>query len=189
VGSHIDGCDAADGVKRDARRVLDLVDDAPHSRVGVSQLDALRRVWNRIHSPVNAPQQADMKDGLVRMLASGVENGVPVCATGRLMRIVGTLDGTDAQDIVSLKPSWAVNAELGNLSTAIRSRVLREASDADRKAYESVDNNGGAAAQRLFDSMRDALVAKTRTDYVDSGIMTQSALDIRLQPYVDALEP
>jgi hypothetical protein len=176
-------------VKHDARRVLGLVDDSAHSRVGVSQLDALRRVWDRIHNPVNADRRDDMKDSLVQMLASGVEDGVAVCATGRLMRIVGALDGTDAEDIVSLKPTWAVDAELGSLSAAIRQRVLDEAPAADRLAYEQDAGTQSAGAALLFDAMRDELVAKASSDYVAPGLMTQDALDIRLQPYLEALEP
>jgi hypothetical protein len=188
VRTYIELSGLSDDVKRDAVRVLELLDDATHSRLGVSQKDALGAVWARIHDPVNADNREGMKQTLVQMLASGVEHDVPVCSTGRLMRIVGALDGADAEDIVRIRPAWAVQEELGTLSAKVREDVLAGASEPERRAYET-DTGNAAHGEMLFERMRDALVAKTHEDYVESGLMTEAALALRLEPYIAALEP
>ena len=57
-----------------------------------------------------------MKEILALQLASGIEHGLIVCSRGRIIRVAGTLDQTDAGDILNIKPTWAVESELGDLA-------------------------------------------------------------------------
>jgi hypothetical protein len=108
-------------VKEDAFRVLESLNDAEHSGLEISERAALNAVWAKISSlPGGDKRDAkrDAKDILVQQLASGVEQGAIVCSTGKIARIMGTMDGLS--EGAQLKPMWAVREEIGSLAAKIR---------------------------------------------------------------------
>ena len=116
--------DASPAAKADALAVLDTLGTSQHSTLGTSEREALDKVWNRIR---NLPDEAarNAENILVAQLASGVERGHVVCSTGKIARIVSTLDGI--VDEPAIKPMWAVREEIGSLAA----RVRDEHGDAD----------------------------------------------------------
>lgn len=103
---HVLDSEALPDAKADAVAVLDALTD--------DNRDVLSRVWSKIQT-LEAPK--DAADILVGQLASGVEHGSVVCASGQAARIVGALDGLTES---FLKPLWAVREEIGTLAASAR---------------------------------------------------------------------
>ena len=55
---------------------------------------------------------------LANQLDSSIENGHVVCSSGRIARIIGTLDGINDNMTLS-RPVWAIREEIGNLAAKI----------------------------------------------------------------------
>ena len=157
----------ADGLsadeKVDALRVLDdLNDGTAHSRLGVTEADALKLVWARIQGNGDRDVRANLTETLGKQLASALEHGSVVCSTGKIARIVGTLDGTD-ESMAALRPMWVLKDEIASAAGAIRDNVLKEAPADQRRAYE------GGGCERLEDEMREQLAAHVLGEYVRLG--------------------
>lgn len=157
----------ADGLsadeKVDAVRVLDdLNDGTAHSRLGVTEAEALKLVWARIQGNGDRDVRANLTETLGKQLASALEHGSVVCSTGRIARIVGTLDGTD-ESMAALRPMWVLKDEIASAAGAIRDSVLKEAPADQRRAYE------GGGCERLEDEMRAQLTAHVLGEYVRLG--------------------
>lgn len=110
--------DATPDVKMDAYTTLDSLNDLHHSTLGVSEKSALDKVWSRIRS-MEPDARRDATHILVSQLASGVEHGNVVCSTGKIARILATLDGLEGTDPV-IKPMWAVKEEIASLAAKVR---------------------------------------------------------------------
>jgi hypothetical protein len=119
--------------KFDALRVLDRLSDVMNESMGASDLSSLRVVWSRVKEEREVGRSADMIEILGKQLASGVEHGTVVCSTGRISRIVGTLEGLE-ESAVSARPMWAVRSEIASLA----SRVRNEYASSDIEGQEAV---------------------------------------------------
>src|SRR6185295_9520863 len=90
---------------------LDVLDqihniNASHIGTGLSEMEILRLVWQRIKHPLNHAQQNDLKESLAMQLGDCKPNGVIMCITGRITRVLQSLECIDAENIVDLKPLW-----------------------------------------------------------------------------------
>lgn len=103
--------------RADAFYTLDSLGDLQHSTLGTSERQALGKVWNRIQQ-MDPEMQRNAKAMLLSQLASGVEHGNVVCSTGKIARILGTLDGFDVDE--PIKPMWAVKEEIASLAAKTR---------------------------------------------------------------------
>jgi hypothetical protein len=110
--------DASATVKSDALAVLDTLSNQTHSTLETSEREALNKVWTTIESFEDS-KKSDARQVLVGQLASGVEDGAVVCSTGKIARIVGTLDGL-TPEVPDMKPTWALREEIGTLAAKIR---------------------------------------------------------------------
>jgi hypothetical protein len=108
-----------DTERQRAYAVLESLSDAPHSKLDMSERQALRATWATIQALPQDDIRANARETLVKQLASGVEDDQVVCSTGKIARIVGTLDGI-AQEQPGLRPMWAVKDELGTLAARVR---------------------------------------------------------------------
>jgi hypothetical protein len=109
VRAYILDCESTEETKRNALETLDSLSDVAHSVLGMSEQDALHRVWGSVDE--------DTKAILVTQLASSVENGSVVCSTGKMGRMVGTFDGIHETPI---RPLWAIREEIGSLAASMR---------------------------------------------------------------------
>jgi hypothetical protein len=53
-------------------------------------------------------KQKNVKETLVKQMASGVEDGTLVCSTGKISRLIGTLDGIERDGHIEARPMWTV---------------------------------------------------------------------------------
>lgn len=103
----------SDKEKIDAIHVLSKLKDSTHSSYNVTELEVLGGVWDKVK------KNKDHSEILFKQLASGVEDGYVVCSSGKIARIMGTLDGIDDTQ-VQTRPMWVVREELGTLAAKIR---------------------------------------------------------------------
>ena len=131
--------DLSDKEKVDALHVLNKLQDTSHSSYNVSEIEVLSGVWNKVKN------NKDHSEILFKQLASGVEHGSVVCSSGKIARIISTLDGID-ESITQTRPMWVVREELGNLAARIRNDVpdsLEAAKQFEKEATDQYINKLG----------------------------------------------
>lgn len=137
-----------DAVKEDARRVLQQLHGrelGAHSTYGTTERGALATVWKRIRDEERPDVRDNLTETLGKQLASAIEHGSPVCSSGKIARIVGTLDGTANE--AAAAPMWAVREEIASLAA---------------KVSEEGERDGASD-----DQQRDAFVRRARQEYID----------------------
>ena len=161
-----DTLDVTDQQRAEALACLgSLRDDTEHSALGISEVESLGRVWQCLES-------APSKEMLVKQLASGMECGLPVCSTGKIARIVGTLDGIEAPVSLSpIRPLWAIQDELTTLAASVRTDVLRTASAQHREEYET-----GGYETVLESTMKEQFDRRALEEYVETLGMSRDVL-------------
>jgi len=154
-----------------AMRVVNSLSNANHSRYNQSEKDVFQKVWLRIHDPMNADRKNELIKVFAQNLASGVENGSVVCSTGKIVRMMGALDGIDKEYEEKgglLKPEWAIRQEISDKAALIREQF---------ESRGDADNVTG---------MQSELRRVTEEDYVKAGILNALEHDKILQPYLEA---
>ena len=190
VAEYIDSSDLTKTQKDNARRVLSSLNDSEHSRYGRSEKEALALVWDRIHQPVNDNTREDMKKILAQQLESGVEYGSTVCSSGKIARIVSSLEAVDQEDIVHLKPEWALTEEIANSTAMVRQAKYAGLNEQEKAAFDTIEPTPDqqVIAEQIQGEMVRELHDKCQKDYVDSGMLSSDALAVKLTPYTAALQ-
>jgi hypothetical protein len=108
--------DIPEDIRADAVHFLsENVDDEHHAGVNTSTKKALDVVWQRIQNIEDPELKGNALDTLARQMADGYNHGHVVCPTGRIARILGSLDGV-VDDVQPVKPSWAIKEEIASLA-------------------------------------------------------------------------
>ena len=165
------------------RDVMQSLKGWQHSRYNRSEKDVFNLVWSRINDTINKDRRDDMIYVLAQNIESAHEHGHVVCSTGKIVRMLGSLEGMDAKSdqMQALKPEWAIDEEIGTLAAKVRTEVLSASTDSERTAYEKAHPE-----ETLSAKMKDALIAKCKSQYVEAGILDQSMLDAKLETYLSA---
>lgn len=80
-----------------------------HVATDLNETEIIRLVWQRIHHPINHINLADLKESLLLQLADCyLTDESVVCVTGRITRILQTLECLDVEKLIDLKPTWAI---------------------------------------------------------------------------------
>lgn len=144
-------------VLTDAFRVLvSLVPDQIVS-IGCSQLDVLHATKSKIDSVGNKTVKNNLVETLGKNLASGIERDHVVCSTGKIARIVSTLEGTDLVKNKSV-PIEVVRREIASLASKIRQDILGKVSQEEIVAYNESSVSGlGAKMRTRFEQEADKI--------------------------------
>lgn len=162
----------------DSFRVLaSLVPDKIES-MGCSQLDVLNATFRKIRSVENQSLRANLIETLGNNLASGIEHDHVVCSTGKIARIVSTLEGTDLVENKSV-PIEVIRREIGTLAFIVRADVLSEVADSDRNAYNSC-----TTVHALSDQMKERFRAQAHETYVVGLGLSPKVLWPLLEVYI-----
>jgi len=166
---------AKNAKRNDAIKVLDSISRGivPVSHVNKTESEVLNLVWNRIHDPKNQNLRETMKENLVDALADAVEHGKVQCSTGKINRMVDSLNVADA-DII-LRNTAMVNTEITNKIGKIRQDVYDNLSKDDQDLVDSVDDNETAA--KFKNTVEHNLKNAVKTEYVDTNIIKQDIAD------------
>ena len=177
-GSILDNGSITDAVASDALKVADSLTELHHSTFGISEKEALVAVWDKVKGIEDPTVRKNVTETLAKQLASGVEHGEVVCSTGKIARIVSTLDGVAGLGNEEAKPMWALKEEIGNLAAKVRQSHLDRMSARDQVAYEQGDL-APDAMQADFRQSAHAL-------YVDQLKMSRDIIAPLVESYAQA---
>lgn len=119
----------------DARSVLRRLSSEPHTGFGASEKDVLSLVWTTIGEVENTDVRQNLIETLGLQLADSLENGLQVCSTGKISRIISAVEGVDEVKVTATKPVWAINSELGSLAAKIREDYMQTAGQEKADEY------------------------------------------------------
>lgn len=169
--------DVSSQERKDALRVLDRMKSGiVHGRLGMTEEEALDRVMARIDDPINADRRDNLLETLIKSLATGVEDGEVVCSTGRIMRVVGALDGADAGELFHLKSDHVVDEEVRHLVARTRDEALTELEGKDRMGYDEDD-------PEVMERIRQVIRERVEREY--SSVLQPAVLAQKLAPLLE----
>jgi hypothetical protein len=154
--------------KSSFERVCNSFSDLKHSKYDKSEKQIFNLVFNKIQN------NNDFLDIFIDNILSCIESDVIVCSTGKIMRMLSTLDIIDS-DTPTLKPDWVIKNEISQ----IISKTINDLSTSQKAEYNS-DNN-----ENIVDLIQTRVRAKCNNDY--KNILDPSVLDIYLQDYFQYL--
>jgi hypothetical protein len=169
--------------KSDAIKALDSIERnfIPVSHVGKTDSEILTLVWNRIHDDVNNDNRQNIKENLSDYLAECVEYGKVCCATGRVNRIVDSLNAVDPD--VQLRSTSMINTELMNKAAIIRNKKYEQLSEEDRKKVDDVNDND---VSTMFNKELKTEINETiKKEYIDSGILRDDVAQKMVGKWID----
>lgn len=120
------------------RVLVSLVPDQISS-IKCSQMDTLYLLTKKLDSIKDETLKKNAYETLGKNLESGIEHGKIVCSTGKVSRIISTLEGLDIGMQKSI-PMDVVKKEIANLSSKVRTDILNEASERNRISYDTMDS-------------------------------------------------
>lgn len=168
---------AKNDIKRNAIKSLRHIERNGNdklSSIGISEKEALKLVWERIKQQ----QYNDAMNILVNQLANMQNNDITVCSTGRLTRIIDTLNGID--EMVNIRPIYAINEEMMLKSAKIRDDYIKELSEDVQKRFEE-----GTNSDQEDDMVRSRIRDVLYKDYVDSGILTIDRFNSEVNKWIN----
>lgn len=155
---------------------LDSLGEAIHSRYDKSEQDVFSMIWNRIKD------NADMTKILEDNLSSAIEDGLVVCSTGKIMRMLSTLDVLDEQT-PDLKPTWAIRNELAQIVSSEIKNTLQTFDKLHNDAYHSIEPSE-EQEQMVFkvnEKIKSNVIKRCLTEYVTPKLLTESVLMFELE--------
>ena len=166
------------------RVVVSLVPDKISS-VGCSQMDVLNATFKKIQKIEDTTLRKNLIESLGKNLASGVERGNVVCSTGKIGRIITTLEGVESKElgdegstkIQKSVPIGVIRNEISTLASKIRNDVLSESSEKDVTDYNNLPNS------KLSDVMNNRFRGEVKRIYVDELHLSEKVLNPIIDTY------
>lgn len=150
--------DMSEKDRLNALEVIEKLSTSKHSSLDVSETDALSLVWQKINNTSDQTLQNNLKETLGKQLASAYENGHVVCSTGKIARILGTLDGVEDNTTTPMKPMWVIKEEIGNLAAKVRDNHISQNQQNEEKMKQDFENQ----ARNLYINqlgLRDSIIS------------------------------
>ena len=172
----------------DVKTVLQSLKTLQHSKFNMSEQDAFNLVWSRINDPINASRKKEMVQVLAQNVASGVEHSLVVCSTGKIMRIVGSLDSLDlGNNIELLKPEWAIKDEIGRIASRIRTEVYENSFERERDAFDKFNPSREQEEDviKMVSHMKEQFIIEVERYYVNTRILTREKMQNIIEPYLE----
>lgn len=174
-----------------ALRALDFINKTNASVSSLDQArekDVLNLVWDRINHPQNQHRRQDLINSLIFQLEdfypSDAPNTGPICAQGRVARVLQTLEGIDANpELVQTKPMWAVRDEINTIAANIRTQILDEATPEEQDAYNQDQDGSTDITKRI----KGEIAKKIKEEYVNSGLYEDKEIKPILEPVMEAI--
>jgi hypothetical protein len=171
--------------KRNALLTLEKIKQNSNmvSSLGKTEQEVANIVWSRINHADNAEYTQQLKENFCDYLAESVENKKVCCPTGRVNRMVDSLNTVDA--LVTLKSTSMINQELMNKAGVIRNRLYDELSDDDRKKVDSIETSDVATS--FADNTKNAIIKMVNDEYVRTGILNEETATKLTSQWIDAI--
>lgn len=171
--------------RTDALNALEVIEKSclPLSFTDLKESEALSIVWNRICQTTDSGILKTLKENLGDELAECIEHDKPVCPTGRISRIIDTLNGVD-QNVV-IKSSFMINDEMMTKASQIRDQAYDQLTDQQKADVDSLAPNDYQKqwTQQLKDKIKQTLF----DDYVKTNILLESAFDTTVDQWINEI--
>ena len=154
----IENNDLSVKTKEDALFVIEKLGDSKHSSFNVTEREALAMVWDKIGKTDDPIVRTNLKETLAKQLASSIEHGNIVCSSGKITRIMSTLDGVSNEPT---RPTWAIREEIGTLANKLRDKYTVELGDTP------------AAGQRI----REEFTKQVSEEYIEKLGMSKKIIE------------
>ena len=161
--------------------VLNEIYNFNHNHVasGLREMEILRLIWQRIKNPINHDKLTDLKMSLLMQLVDCKPNGTLMCLTGRVTRMLQTLECIDNEHIVDLKPLWAIKEQIGDYCSRYYDKLLKKIPPNYTNAQESFNRT---PEQKILTTnfnncLKKNLNQKFKIMYIDTKILTSEQLN------------
>jgi hypothetical protein len=169
--------------KKDALKALDAMErnDMPLSSTQMKEVDTLALVWERMQQKQHEENRDMLKSNFVNELAECIEFGEPVCSTGRVSRVLDTLNQVDSA--VNIKPSYVLTNEMLSKAANLRDNMMKEMTPHECELINSEGNN--VIQNKFEEDFKNKLREVLGKDYVESGLISQAHLDRELGKWLE----
>ena len=163
----------------DAHNVVTSLVPDEYSGTGVTQTEILGLVLWKI-STLGKQIKEGVEETLGKRMASGIERGSSVCATGKISRCLSVFEGVleDTQKSVSIN---VVKKEIAQLAAKVRDDFLSELGPMGVEAYCS-ELSVPEYSQRMAEDLR----RRVKEQYVTKLNFSHSVIDPLVDVYADA---
>ena len=160
----------------DVFEVITSLTSDEYSDTGLTQIQILDLALKKTQS-LDATVSSGVQETLCKRLATGIEDGKTVCATGKVARIVSVFEGVDdkSQKAVSIP---YVEREIAQMAAKVRDDFLERVGPVGRKAYESTQS-----VPEYGTSMATILKEKVREEYVHKLKMLPTIIEPLIELY------
>ena len=181
----------------DAINTLDKIEryNVHLSNYNMSEVDAIHLVWNRIHNTCNDDRRQDLINNLINELVECNEKNQftgekkQVCSTGRFTRIIDSLNQCDSENIVNIKPKFALNKEMMNKAALTRQKLINSQDDAIKNALNNPtpSKEDEIRVDNFYAILKKNIIDNFITDYVKTGLMSQQILRNEVDKWIDLI--
>ena len=174
--------------KENAMKTLESIERNSNlvSYINEKEINILNLIWNRIKMK-NGMNYQNAVENLINNLADSVEYGNVVCTSGRVNRVIDSLNGIDSE--VEIKPDWAINSEMMSKAAAVRNEMENVLTKEEKDAINSIEPS--KVQERICEDFSRKLKAEIRNrlsmDYVNSGIMTERMFNNEIDKWIDEI--
>ena len=165
--------------KENVIRVYDsLLHDVKHSKYDRSEKEVFDTMWNR----VSRDRDPNLMTAFCRAMGSAVENGAIVCSTGKIVRMIGSIDGL-TEDAPNLRPEWALDTELAQLAVRIRSDYESNQNEGNKETNQNHENQDDKEdrEERVAIEMRKKFKQEAQNTYKD--LISKDILEAKIDVF------
>lgn len=139
------------------------------SSINTDELTVLNMVWARIMDPVNEKVKQDLTDNLIRQLSeASLTLDQSRCLSGRIARIIQSLEAIDSENIVNIASSEDIRRELSDKVPVLIAGYT-----------EDLDNT---------EKLKQFVDMELRKDYVETKLLTEAEYLRIVKDYLEAIE-
>ena len=139
------------------------------SSINTDELTVLNMVWARIMDPVNEKVKQDLIDNLIRQLSeASLTLDQSRCLSGRIARIIQSLEAIDSENIVNIASSEDIRRELSDKVPVLIAGYT-----------EDLDNT---------EKLKQFVDMELRKDYVETKLLTEAEYLRIVKDYLEAIE-
>lgn len=147
-----------------------------YSDTGLTQIQILDLALKKMQS-LDAQVSKGVQETLCKRMATGIEDGRTVCATGKVARIVSVFEGVEGNSQKAVSIAY-VEREIAQMAAKVRDDFLERVGPVGRKAYESAQS-----VPEYGTSMAAVLREKVTEEYVHNLKMSPAIIGPLIELY------
>lgn len=133
--------------------VLEKFNNSYHTTFGITEIESLKYIYTFI---CKKPNKSDLLHNLMLQLEDCYENGIVVCPTGRISRIISL--ASDSDEFNSNRNIYYIKDELESLAFKVRNDELKKLSKEELDLYNNGDDD-------IADKLKQIYIEKVKEEY------------------------